>query len=43
MPRAVTSKYIHTFDTALIMAADAISGYIQGPLGGIEFKQPPTR
>jgi len=34
----VTSKYIHTLDTALIMAADTISGYIQGLLDGIEFK-----
>ena len=29
----------HTLDTALIMAADTISGYIQGLLDGIEFKQ----
>ena len=36
---SVTSKYIHTIDTALIMAADTISGYIQGLLDGIEFKQ----
>ena len=36
---SVTSKYIHTLDTALIMAADTISGYIQGLLAGIEFKQ----
>lgn len=36
---SVTSKYIHTVDTALIMAADTISGYIQGLLDGIEFKQ----
>jgi integrase len=35
----VTSKYIHTLDTALIMAADTISGYIQGLLDGKEFKQ----
>lgn len=35
----VTSKYIHTLDTALIMAADTISGYIQGLLDGIAFKQ----
>ena len=33
----MTSKYIHTLDTALIMAAD--TGYIQGLLDGIEFKQ----
>jgi integrase len=36
---SVTTKYIHTLDTALIMAADTISGYIQGLLDGIEFKQ----
>lgn len=36
---SVTSKYIHTLDTALIMAADTISGYIQGLLDGKEFKQ----
>ncbi|RZN13419.1 integrase arm-type DNA-binding domain-containing protein [Bradyrhizobium sp. Leo121] len=36
---SVTSKYIHTIDTALIMAADTISGYIQGLLDGVEFKQ----
>jgi hypothetical protein len=37
---SVTSKYIHTLDMALIiMAADTISGYIQGLLDGIEFKQ----
>lgn len=36
---SVTGKYIHTLDTALIMAANTISGYIQGLLDGIEFKQ----
>lgn len=36
---SVKSKYIRTLDTALIMAADTISGYIQGLLDGIEFKQ----
>ncbi|WP_342640258.1 tyrosine-type recombinase/integrase [Rhodoligotrophos ferricapiens] len=36
---SVTSKYIHTLDTALIMAADTISGYIGGLLDGVEFKQ----
>lgn len=36
---SVTSKYIHTLDTALIMAADTISGYIQGLLDGVAFKQ----
>jgi integrase len=36
---SVTSKYIHTLDTALIMAADTVSGCSQGLLDGIEFKQ----
>jgi hypothetical protein len=36
----VTSQYIHTLYTALIMAADTIAGYIQGLLDGIAFKQP---
>lgn len=27
---SITSKYIHTLDTALVMAADTISGYIRG-------------
>ena len=36
---SVTSNYIHTLDTALIMAADTIAGYVQGLLDGIEFKQ----
>ncbi|WP_234729450.1 tyrosine-type recombinase/integrase [Acidocella facilis] len=36
---SVTSKYIHSLDTALIMAADTIAGYIQGLLDGKEFKQ----
>lgn len=35
----VTSKYIHTMDTALIMAADTISGYIAGLLEGRKFKR----
>lgn len=36
---SVTSKYIHTLDTALIMAADTIAGYIEGLLDGKKFKQ----
>jgi len=36
---SVTSKYIHTLDAALIMAADTISSYIEGLLDGVEFKQ----
>jgi integrase len=36
---SVTSKYIHTLDTALIMAADTIAGYIAGLLDGRQFKQ----
>jgi hypothetical protein len=35
----VTSKYIHSLDTALIMAADTIAGYIDGLLNGRQFTQ----
>ncbi|ESX97361.1 hypothetical protein X753_32100 [Mesorhizobium sp. LNJC399B00] len=35
---SVTSRYIHTVDTALIMAADSIAGYIQGLLDGVAFR-----
>ena len=35
---SVTSKFIHTMDTALVMAADNIAGYIQGLIEGIKFK-----
>jgi hypothetical protein len=39
-----SSSYIHTLDTALIMAADTISGYIQGLLDGVESSSKlPTR
>lgn len=36
---SVTSKYIHTLDSALVMAADTIAGYIQGLLDGVEFRR----
>jgi integrase len=35
----VTSRYIHAIDTALVMAADTISGYINGLLNGVKFKR----
>ncbi|MBA8910897.1 hypothetical protein HNQ95_006722, partial [Aminobacter ciceronei] len=35
----VTSRYIHTVDTALIMAADTIAGYVNGLLDGMQFKR----
>lgn len=35
----ITSRYIHTVDTALVMAADAVAGYIGGLLDGVEFKR----
>lgn len=35
---SITSKYIHSVDSVLVMAADTISGYIQGLLDGVEFK-----
>lgn len=34
----MTSRYIHTIDTALVMAADNIAGYIQGLLDGLKLK-----
>jgi integrase len=34
----ITSRYIHAVDTALIMAADTVAGYISGLLSGVEFK-----
>lgn len=36
---SVTSKYVHTLDVTLVMAADTIAGYIQGLLDGIEYRQ----
>jgi integrase len=35
----VTSRYIHTVDTALIMAADTVAGYIQALLDGVKFSR----
>ena len=35
----VTSRYIHAIDSALVMAADTISGYINGLLNGVQFKR----
>lgn len=31
---SITSRYVHTLDTALVMAADTVSGYIQALLNG---------
>lgn len=36
---SVTSKYIHALDSALVMAADTISSYVDALLDGAEFKQ----
>lgn len=36
----VTSGYIHNVDAALVSAADAVAGYIDGLLLGIKFAQP---
>src|SRR5262249_50408922 len=35
----VPSRYIHAIDTALVMAADTVSGYINGLLKGVQFKR----
>lgn len=37
---STTSKYIHASNPMLIMAADTVSGYIQGLLDGTELRQP---
>jgi integrase len=34
----MTSKYVHTLDSSLVMAADSIAGYIHGLLNGEEFR-----
>lgn len=34
----MTSKYVHTLDTTLVMAADVIAGYIHGLLEGEEYR-----
>lgn len=34
----MTSKYVHTLDTTLVMAADSIAGYIQGLLNGEAYR-----
>ena len=36
---SVTSKYVHTLDSTLIMAADTVSGYIKALLKGVEFRR----
>ena len=35
----ITSRYIHSIDSALIMAADTLAGYIDGLLQGKRFRQ----
>ena len=36
---SVTSKYVHTLDSTLIMAADTASGYVKALLEGVEFRR----
>ena len=36
---SVTSKYVHTLDSTLIMAADTVSGYVAALLEGVEFRR----
>lgn len=36
---SVTSKYVHTLDSTLIMAADTVAGYVKALLEGVEFKR----
>lgn len=35
----ITSRYIHTVDTSLVMAADTVAGYIAALLEGAKFKR----
>jgi hypothetical protein len=35
----MTSRYIHAIDSALIMAADTLSGYVDGLLDGKTFRR----
>ncbi len=35
---SVTSKYVHTVDSTLVMAADTVSGYIEGLMNGQKFQ-----
>ena len=36
---SVTSKYVHTLDSTLVMAADTVSGYVKALLERAEFKR----
>lgn len=36
---SVTSKYVHTLDSTLVMAADTVSGYVKALLEGVEFRR----
>ena len=36
---SITSKYIHSLDSVLVMAADTVAGYVDGLLDGAEFKE----
>ncbi len=36
---SVTSKYVHTLDSTLIMAADTVAGYVKALLEGAEFRR----
>ncbi len=36
---SVTSRYVHTLDSTLIMAADTVAGYLKALLDGVEFRR----
>ena len=36
---SITSRYIHSVDTALVMAADTVAGYLQGLLDGVQLRR----
>ena len=35
----MTSRYVHTLDSTLIMAADTVAGYLKALLEGVEFRR----
>lgn len=39
---SVTSRYVHVVDTALVLAADTVSGFIHALMSGIVFKRAPS-
>jgi hypothetical protein len=39
---SVTQRYVHVIDTALVIAADTVSGFIHALMEGVVFKRVPS-